>query len=57
MSKLYKPTVTALGVLMLALLMHCLREEAFCSPVQLVAPVLLFAIGIVLSKLLKPVLE
>ncbi len=42
---------------MLAVLMHCLREQAICHPVQLLAPVLLFAIGIVLSKLLKPVLE
>ncbi|MFD1187642.1 hypothetical protein, partial [Pontibacter rugosus] len=57
MPDLFKPYVTAISICMLALLMHFLREGANFNLLHLTAPVLLFVIGIVLSKLIKPVLE
>ncbi|WP_157593735.1 hypothetical protein [Pontibacter actiniarum] len=53
MTKLYKPSLLIVSVLLLALLMHFLREGAV-QPMHLLSPVLLFAAGIAAGVLLKP---
>ncbi|MDX5481588.1 MAG: hypothetical protein LPK07_07875 [Hymenobacteraceae bacterium] len=57
MTKIYKTSAAATGVFVLALLMYCLRQEAIPGLGQLLTLVLLYAAGIVLGVLARPVAE
>lgn len=55
MAKLYKLSFLVISILLLALLMHGMREGGF-YPAQLLVPVLWFVSGLVIGILLKPTL-
>lgn len=58
MTRLYKSILFALGVFLLGLLMYCLRHDTVeISAMQLLSLVLLYATGLVVGLLSKPVVE